>query len=189
MLRTRHGTFRQWCRWESDRGARANPALRPAWAEGLDWPPSSATVHGISYGVAAVCELTHGRSMAAILPAVMRYNLSASLAAFRRVAELLGRSTKGLGEDEAAALSVDAVEGLLDRIGVAHRLRDYGLQRDQLGAVADLSRGRSTISSRPTLVRSGGAMSRTSWPPPSDGAVCREIGGTRISGARGPVLS
>ena len=32
-------------------------------------------VHGVSYGVAAICDLTHGRSMAAILPAVMRYNL------------------------------------------------------------------------------------------------------------------
>jgi alcohol dehydrogenase class IV len=44
-------------------------------------------------------------------------------------------------ENEAAALSVVAVEQLLDGIGVAHRLRDYGLQREQVGAVADLSWG------------------------------------------------
>ena len=124
-----------------DREARANLALAASMGGWAYMSSFIGAVHGISYGVAAVCELTHGRSMAAILPAVMRYNLPANPAAFRRVAELLGRSTTGLGEDEAAALSVDAVEGLLDRVGVAHRLRDYGLQRDQLGAVADLSWG------------------------------------------------
>ena len=124
-----------------DREARANLALAASMGGWAYMSSFIGAVHGISYGVAAVCELTHGRSMAAILPAVMRYNLPANPAAFRRVAELLGRSASGLGEDEAAALSVDAVEDLLDRIGVAHRLRDYGLQRDQLGAVADLSWG------------------------------------------------
>jgi alcohol dehydrogenase class IV len=98
-------------------------------------------VHGISYGVAAACQLTHGRSMAAILPAVMRYNLSANPAAFRRVAELLGQPTQGMSEQTAAALSVAAVEDLLDRVGVGHRLRDYGLTREQLDAVAELSWG------------------------------------------------
>ena len=44
-------------------------------------------------------------------------------------------------EHDAAGLSVTAAEDLLDRVGVAHRLRDYGLQRDQLGAVATLSWG------------------------------------------------
>jgi alcohol dehydrogenase len=124
-----------------DREARANLALAASMGGWAYMSSFIGAVHGISYGVAAVCELTHGRSMAAILPAVMRYNLPSNPAAFRRVAELLGRSTTGLGEDEAAALSVDAIEGLLDRIGVAHRLRDYGLQRDQLDAVADLSWG------------------------------------------------
>jgi alcohol dehydrogenase class IV len=42
-------------------------------------------------------------------------------------------------QDEAAELAVTAVEELLDRIGVAHRLRDYGLTRDRLGLAADLS--------------------------------------------------
>ena len=122
-----------------DREARANLALAASMGGWAYMSSFIGAVHGISYGVAAFCELTHGRSMAAILPAVMRYNLPANPSAFRRVAELLGRSTTGLGDDEAAALSVDAVEDLLDRVGVAHRVRDYGLQHGQLGEVADLS--------------------------------------------------
>ena len=125
----------------TDREARANLALAASMGGWAYMSSFIGAVHGISYGVAAVCELTHGRSMAAILPAVMRYNLSANPAAFRRAAELLGLPTAGTREHEAAALSVTAVEDLLDRIDVAHRLRDYGLRRDQLSAVADLSWG------------------------------------------------
>ena len=124
-----------------DREARANLALAASMGGWAYMSSFIGAVHGISYGVAAVCELTHGRSMAAILPAVMRYNLSANPAAFRRVAELLGSHTAGMREHDAAALSVTAVEDLLVRVGVAHRLRDYGLRRDQLGAVASLSWG------------------------------------------------
>ncbi len=124
-----------------DREARLNLALAASMGGWAYMSSFIGAVHGISYGVAAVCELTHGRSMAAILPAVMRYNLPANPAAFRRVAELLGSHTAGMREHDAAALSVTAVEDLLDRVGIAHRLRDYGLQRDQLGAVASLSWG------------------------------------------------
>jgi alcohol dehydrogenase class IV len=124
-----------------DREARANLALAASMGGWAYMSSFIGAVHGISYGVAAVCQLTHGRSMAAILPAVMRYNLAADPAAFRRLADLLGSRTADMRENEAAALSVVAVEQLLDGIGVAHRLRDYGLQREQVGAVADLSWG------------------------------------------------
>jgi len=124
-----------------DREARANLALAASMGGWAYMSSFIGAVHGVSYGVAAVCQPTHGRSMAAILPAVMRYNLCANPAAFRRVAELLGQPTQGMSEQTAAALSVAAVEDLLDRVGVAHRLRDYGLTREQLGDVAELSWG------------------------------------------------
>ncbi len=124
-----------------DREARANLALAASMGGWAYMSSFIGAVHGISYGVASVCRLTHGRSMAAILPAVMRFNLSANAAAFRRVADLLGWPTDGMSEQTAAARSVAAVEDLLDRIGVAHRLRDYGLEREQLGTVAELSWG------------------------------------------------
>ena len=61
-----------------DREARANLALAASMGGWAYMSSFIGAVHGISYGVAAVCELTHGRSMAAILPAVMRYNLPAN---------------------------------------------------------------------------------------------------------------
>ncbi len=125
-----------------DREARYNLALAASMGGWAYMSSFIGAVHGISYGVAAVCELTHGRSMAAILPAVMRYNQPANPPAFRLVAELLGRRpAAGAVEADAAALAVTAVEDLLDGLGVAHRLRDYGLRRDQIPTVADLSWG------------------------------------------------
>jgi len=125
-----------------DREARANLALAASMGGWAYMSSFIGAVHGVSYGVAATCELTHGRSMAAILPAVMRFNLAAAPAAFRRVAELLGAPVAGVSDDgAAAALSVPAVEALLDRVGAAHRLRDYGLRPEQIPHVADLSWG------------------------------------------------
>ena len=76
-----------------DREARYNLALAASMGGWAYMSSFIGAVHGVSYGVAAVCGLTHGRSMAAILPAVMRFNLPASPAAFRRIAEIFGRST------------------------------------------------------------------------------------------------
>ena len=125
----------------SDRGARYNLALAASMAGWAYMSSFIGAVHGISYGVAGVCGLTHGRSMAAILPAVMRYNLRTRPAPFCRIAEILGVQVSGLAEFKAARLSVVAVEELLDSIGVAHRLRDYGLRHEQIAEVADLSWG------------------------------------------------
>lgn len=125
----------------SDREARYNLALAASMGGWAYMSSFIGAVHGISYGVAAVCGLTHGRSMAAILPAVMRYNLQTRPAPFVRIAEIFGMRTDGIADFKAARHSVVAVEELLDRVAVAHRLRDYGLRRDQIGAVADLSWG------------------------------------------------
>jgi alcohol dehydrogenase class IV len=96
-------------------------------------------VHGVSYGVASVCGLTHGRSMAAILPAVMRFNIPANPGGFKRIAEIFGADTSGLPALQAAELAAVAVEGLLDAVGVPHTVSAHGLRREDVQRVADLS--------------------------------------------------
>ncbi len=123
----------------ADREARYNLALAASMGGWAYMSSFIGAVHGISYGVAAVCELTHGRSMAAILPAVMRYNLQTRPAPFVRIADILGARAPEVADFKVARLSVVAVEELLDSVGVAHRLRDYGLAREQIGEVADLA--------------------------------------------------
>ena len=123
----------------SDREARYNLALAASMGGWAYMSSFIGAVHGIATGVAAVCELTHGRSMAAILPAVMRFNLPAKTKAFKRIAEIFGQQVSGMSDLEAARLSIVAVEQLLDHIGMAHRLRDYGLRREDIPKVVELS--------------------------------------------------
>ena len=52
----------------SDREARYNLALAASMGGWAYMSSFIGAVHGIWYGVAAACELTHGRSMAAVLP-------------------------------------------------------------------------------------------------------------------------
>ena len=85
-------------------------------------------VHGVCYGVAATCDLTHGRSMAAILPAVMRFNLPARPRAFRRMAEILGTEQCGCVGRGARAVASPQWRGFWTASASAHRLRDYGLK-------------------------------------------------------------
>jgi alcohol dehydrogenase len=122
-----------------DLEARYHMALAASMAGWAYMSSFIGAVHGVSYGVASLCDLTHGRSMAAILPAVMRFNIPANPAAFARVAALLGADVSGLGTLEAAELAVNAVEDLLDAVGVAHTVTAYGLGEDQIEAAADIS--------------------------------------------------
>ena len=69
----------------------------------------------------------------------MRFNLPANPKAFKRIAEIFGQQVSGTSDPEAARLSIVAVEQLLDSIGVAHRLRDYGLRREDIPKVVELS--------------------------------------------------
>jgi alcohol dehydrogenase class IV len=119
--------------------ARYNLSLAASMAGWAYMSSFIGAVHGVSYGVASHCALTHGRSMAAILPAVMRFNIPANPAAFKRIAELFGKDVGGLTSLQAAALSVVAVEELLDAIDVPHTLGAHGLRREDIEKVADLS--------------------------------------------------
>jgi alcohol dehydrogenase class IV len=94
-------------------------------------------VHALSYPVAARCELTHGRSMAPVMRAVMRYNLPGCPEKFCRVAELMGECTDGLSPFEGGSLAISAVERLFDAIDVPYRLRDYGVAESDIRAMAE----------------------------------------------------
>jgi alcohol dehydrogenase class IV len=67
----------------------------------------------------------------------MRYNLPVRTAAFAKIAELLGENVAGLSEQAAAERAVAAVERIRARIGIPECLRDLGLKREQLPALAE----------------------------------------------------
>ena len=95
-----------------------------------------ALVHALEYPLGAVLHCSHGAGNGLLLPYVMRFNLPAKLAAFARIAHLLGEDTRGCNEQEAAERAIAAVERLREKIGIPTRIRDLGGTREQLPTFA-----------------------------------------------------
>lgn len=121
----------------SDLEARYHMSLA-ATMSGLAYMSSGlGAVHGLSYPIAGACHLTHGRSMGAILPHVMRFNLSGNPERYSRVATIMGKNTEGLSTLAGSKLAIEAVEEMLDAIDVSYRLHDYGLVKEEIPALAE----------------------------------------------------
>lgn len=94
-------------------------------------------IHAMAYPLAGEFKVSHGRSNAAFMPHLMRFNLPACPARFAAIAEALGEQVHGLSVSEAADRSVAAVTRLLDDLDISYRLRDYGVSEEKLNALAD----------------------------------------------------
>jgi alcohol dehydrogenase class IV len=105
---------------------------------GLAFVSSSVgAVHALSYPLGGSYHLTHGRSLAAILPHVMQFNLPGNPERYARVAELTGKWTEGLSRLDAASLAVEAVMEILDAVEVSYRLEDYGASENDIDKLTE----------------------------------------------------
>jgi alcohol dehydrogenase class IV len=96
-----------------------------------------ALVHALEYPLGGAVHVSHGAGNGLLLPYVMRYNLPVRTPAFAKIAELLGENVAGLSEQAAAERAIAAVERIRARIGIPQRLRDLGVQREQLPGMAE----------------------------------------------------
>jgi len=95
-----------------------------------------ALVHGLEYPLGGALHVSHGAGNGLLLPHVMRFNLPGREATFARIARLLGESTVGLSDAEAAERAITAVDRLREAIGVPGRIRDLGGTAEQLPTFA-----------------------------------------------------
>lgn len=96
---------------------------------------SVALVHGMARPIGALFHVSHGRSNAALLPAVMEYSLVGCPDRFARVAEAMGECTQGLSEMGAAKKSVDAVRALCEDVKIP-RIGELGIDPAKFMEVA-----------------------------------------------------
>jgi alcohol dehydrogenase class IV len=109
-------------------------------------------VHGLAYVLGTEFHMSHGRSNAIMLLHVMRYNLCASPDRYGRIAQLMGKPTRGLSTAEASRLAAAAVQELLETLQIPICLRDYDLEDKHLS----------------TLIEGGLKQSRLFVPNPRD---------------------
>jgi alcohol dehydrogenase class IV len=116
--------------------AREGMALAATLA-GLAFSNSAvAAVHALEYPMGGALHCSHGAGNGLLLPYVMRFNLSARIPEFARIAQLLGEDTVGLTDEAAAERSITAVERLRREIGIPERIRDIGGTAEQLPTFA-----------------------------------------------------
>ncbi len=102
--------------------------------------------HGIGHMLGAVAGVPHGHTSCIMLPHVLRFNDPVTHDRQIRIAEALGRPGMPAG---------DAVESLVRALGQPATLREAGVARDQLAAIAEASMQSRWVLSNPRPIRAG----------------------------------
>jgi len=97
--------------------------------------------HALALAIGGKFHLPHGLLTAFICPWVMEFNLLANPIKFIEIARAFGEKVDGLPETEAARLSVKAVKGLLDDLGISYRLSSYNIPKEEIPALAKATIG------------------------------------------------
>jgi alcohol dehydrogenase class IV len=94
-------------------------------------------VHALEYPVGVATGCTHGAGNGLFLPHVMEYNVPACPQRLATIARLLGEDVGGLPDWEAAGRAVTAVQRLQADVGCPTRLRELGVEEEELRSLAE----------------------------------------------------
>jgi alcohol dehydrogenase class IV len=78
--------------------------------------------------------LSHGVSVAVMLPYVMEYNLIGNFEKYANVAQAMGEKVEGLSAFDAAYRSVEAIKRLIRDLSLPLKLREVGAKKEDLQA-------------------------------------------------------
>ncbi len=93
-------------------------------------------VHSISYPLSGKYGVSHGLGNTIMLPRVMAFNLPGAQEKFVDIAEIMGEIVDDLPLREAAYLSVEAVESLIEDCGVFTTLEELGIPEEDFPELA-----------------------------------------------------
>jgi alcohol dehydrogenase class IV len=95
-----------------------------------------AGVHALAYPLGGLHHLPHGLSNALMLRPVLQFNMVAAREDYAELAEVIAPECAGSGSQAKAALLVERLEALVTASGLAPRLRDHGIARDEAPLLA-----------------------------------------------------
>jgi alcohol dehydrogenase len=97
----------------------------------------TAAAHALQYPLGAITHTSHGVGVGALIPYVMRYNFPARIQEFAQIGRTLGVSPLPADLVAAARAGVEAVDAIIDGVGIPPTLAELGLPGDRLNEVAD----------------------------------------------------
>ncbi|MFC1987806.1 iron-containing alcohol dehydrogenase [Chloroflexota bacterium] len=115
--------------------------------------------------IGAIHNVAHGIAMAIMLPYTMRFNLDASAERQALIAQALGIDTSGLSDMEAGLAAAGVIAALSRQFGLPARLRDIGMQPEELELVAQATMHHGTMLSNPKAADQAQVLEllRTAW--------------------------
>ncbi len=96
---------------------------------------SAGAVHALTQTLGGIYPVAHGLAVAATLAPVMEYNWLGKPDKYARIAGAMGEDIRGLSENEAAKLAVEAVKSLAGDIGVPN-LKNMGIKKEDIPRLA-----------------------------------------------------
>lgn len=93
-----------------------------------------AAVHALAYPLGGRFQVPHGLSNALVLPHVLRFNIGTAPEGYAQIASILFPDLAGA--NNPAKAFCDSLVGLAERCGLPARLRDVGVEREALPAMA-----------------------------------------------------
>ncbi len=145
-----------------DVGTHDDPAVRGdlvmaamLCGQGTDYTGAGITTV-LGHAIGARYEMENGIANAIVLPHVLRFNADAAGSGLEKVAAALGRATGGTVSAMAAV--ANAVEKVLDALGVARRLRDVGVPSDALAGIAGSAIDDWFLRGNPRPVKDAGEL-------------------------------
>lgn len=108
-------------------------------------------VHAMAHACGALCGVPHGIANGLLLPYGMEYNLESCLDRYVLVAEAMGVETRGLSDQDAAKLGVDAIRKLTKDLGLPQRLSEVGVKEENIPGLAEYALGDGPIVTNPRM--------------------------------------
>lgn len=107
--------------------------------------------HGVCHVLGGTAGVSHGDANAIMLPHVMRFNLTGCAPQLALAADAMGRSTgtDALADAEAA---IEQVSAWIKRMSLPRRLRDVGVEEEQLPGLAQIAFASRTVRNNPTPI-------------------------------------
>ncbi|WP_298841700.1 lactaldehyde reductase [Clostridium sp.] len=95
-------------------------------------------VHGMAHPLGAFYDTPHGIANAVILPYVMEYNAGSTGEKYREVARAMRvPNVDNMSQEEYRKAAIDAVKKLSQDVGIPKTLKEIGVKKEDLGALAE----------------------------------------------------
>lgn len=102
--------------------------------------------HGMEHVLSAVYDIPHGGGLAILFPNWMNYVMEDNIPRFRQFAvQVFGIEAEGRSDREIAEAGIAALREFWTSLGAPSRLAAYGIDDQQLEAMAEQAAGRRTI--------------------------------------------